>query len=172
MKKRHYWRLDTKAITLFQVLFFSLYARLGVKILYILYIQYQHIYLQNDTGTNYYKEIPLSEILAVESTGKGKPTSITSAEGGDIVSHCFEIRTANVDYFIGKRFNILCVSFHKSKTNASNSINWICFLVFIFQLRMGTKVEKWPGNGRPVSDRRWCQLSMLPDHKGLLAQLR
>merc|ERR1719400_2363166 len=74
MKKRHYWRLDTKAITLFQ----------------------------NDTGTNYYKEIPLSEILAVESTGKGKPTSITSAEGGDIVSHCFEIRTANVDYFIAE----------------------------------------------------------------------
>lgn len=78
----------------------------------MLYIQYRHIYLQNDTGTNYYKEIPLSEILAVESTGKGKPTSITSAEGGDIVSHCFEIRTANVDYFIGKRLNIFCVPFH------------------------------------------------------------
>ena len=104
------------------IFIFSLYTRLG-KILYILYVQYQHIYLQNDTGTNYYKEIPLSEILAVESTGKGKPTSITSAEGGDIVSHCFEIRTANVDYFIGKRFNIFCVSFHKSKTNASSSIN-------------------------------------------------
>ena len=54
----------------------------------------------------------MSEILAVESTGKGKPTSITSAEGGDIVSHCFEIRTANVDYFIGKRFDIFCVPFH------------------------------------------------------------
>ena len=80
--------------------------------LYKLYEQYQHIHLQNDTGTNYYKEIPLSEILAVESTGKGKPTSITSAEGGDIVSHCFEIRTANVDYFIGKRFNIFFVPFH------------------------------------------------------------
>ena len=93
------------------IFIFSLYTRLG-KILYILYVQYQHIYLQNDTGTNYYKEIPLSEILAVESTGKGKPTSITSAEGGDIVSHCFEIRTANVDYFIGKRFDIFCVPFH------------------------------------------------------------
>ena len=88
----------------------------------MLYIQYRNIYLQNDTGTNYYKEIPLSEILAVESTGKGKPTSITSAEGGDIVSHCFEIRTANVDYFIGKRFNTYFVPFHiKQKTNTSNS---------------------------------------------------
>ena len=96
------------------IFIFSLYTRLG-KILYILYVQYQHIYLQNDTGTNYYKEIPLSEILAVESTGKGKPTSITSAEGGDIVSHCFEIRTANVDYFIGKRFDIFCVPFHISQ---------------------------------------------------------
>ena len=86
--------------------FFVLYKTSSVKILYIPYVQYQHIYLQNDTGTNYYKEIPLSEILAVESTGKGKPTSITSAEGGDIVSHCFEIRTANVDYFIGKLFDI------------------------------------------------------------------
>ena len=57
--------------------------------------------MQNDTGTNYYKEIPLSEILAVESTGKGKPTSITPGEGADAISHCFEIRTANVDYFIG-----------------------------------------------------------------------
>ena len=60
-------------------------------------------FLQNDTGTNYYKEIPLSEILAVESTGKGKPTSITNADGAE-VSHCFEIRTANVDYFIGMKY--------------------------------------------------------------------
>ena len=51
----------------------------------------------------------MSEILAVESTGKGKPTSITNAEGVDI-SHCFEIRTANVDYFIGMSFWIFCVS--------------------------------------------------------------
>ena len=93
----------------------------------MLYIQNRNIYLQNDTGTNYYKEIPLSEILAVESTGKGKPASITSAEGGDLVSHCFEIRTANVDYFIGKRLNIFCVPFHiytdisQQKTNTSNS---------------------------------------------------
>lgn len=37
--KRHYWRLDTKAITLFQ----------------------------NDTSSKYFKEIPLSEILAVDA---------------------------------------------------------------------------------------------------------
>ncbi|CAG7785747.1 unnamed protein product [Allacma fusca] len=38
LRKRHFWRLDTKALTLFQ----------------------------NDTGSKYYKEIPLSEILTVE----------------------------------------------------------------------------------------------------------
>lgn len=38
MRKRHFWRLDTKSVTLFQ----------------------------NDTTSKYYKEIPLSEILSVE----------------------------------------------------------------------------------------------------------
>nr|XP_033808081.1 serine/threonine-protein kinase D1 isoform X3 [Geotrypetes seraphini] len=38
LRKRHYWRLDSKCITLFQ----------------------------NDTGNKYYKEIPLSEILCLE----------------------------------------------------------------------------------------------------------
>jgi protein kinase D len=42
-RRRHYWRLDTKSITLYQ----------------------------NETGKNFYKEIPLSEILAVE-TAKGQ----------------------------------------------------------------------------------------------------
>ena len=38
-RKRHYWRLDSKALTLFQ----------------------------SDTGSKYYKEIPLSEILSIEN---------------------------------------------------------------------------------------------------------
>jgi len=38
-RKRHYWRLDTKSVTLFQ----------------------------NDTGSKYYKEIPLAEILSVDT---------------------------------------------------------------------------------------------------------
>ncbi|KAJ8275007.1 hypothetical protein COCON_G00096320 [Conger conger] len=38
LRKRHYWRLDSKSLTLFQ----------------------------NDTGAKYYKEIPLSEILQVD----------------------------------------------------------------------------------------------------------
>jgi len=69
MTRRHYWRLDTKSITLFQ----------------------------NDTGTNYYKEIPLSEILAVESASKRSSSGESSP-----TTHCFEIRTANVDYFVGE----------------------------------------------------------------------
>ncbi|KAJ3637695.1 hypothetical protein MTP99_001133 [Tenebrio molitor] len=62
--RRHFWRLDTKSIVLFQ----------------------------NDHSSKYYKEIPLSEILAIDSA------RIKQAE----VMHCFEIRTANVDYFVGQ----------------------------------------------------------------------
>lgn len=40
--KRHYWRLDTKSITLFQ----------------------------SETGSKYYKELPLAEILAVDGARK------------------------------------------------------------------------------------------------------
>ncbi|XP_063918522.1 serine/threonine-protein kinase D3 isoform X2 [Zophobas morio] len=64
MVRRHFWRLDTKAIVLFQ----------------------------SDQGSKYYKEIPLSEILAIDSA------RIKQAD----VMHCFEIRTANVDYFVGQ----------------------------------------------------------------------
>ncbi|XP_063222839.1 serine/threonine-protein kinase D1 [Bacillus rossius redtenbacheri] len=64
MRKRHYWRLDTKSVTLFQ----------------------------SDTGSKYYKEIPLAEILAVE---------IARIPQGDVM-HCFELRTANVDYYVGE----------------------------------------------------------------------
>ncbi|RZF33878.1 hypothetical protein LSTR_LSTR009902 [Laodelphax striatellus] len=64
MRKRHYWRLDSKSVTLFQ----------------------------SDTGSKYYKEIPLAEILAVESARRLQ---------GDVM-HCFELRTANVDYFVGE----------------------------------------------------------------------
>merc|ERR1711970_540410 len=64
MRKRHYWRLDSKSITMFK----------------------------SETGPNYYKEVPLSEILAVDTAKK------LSGE----VMHCFEIRTANVDFFVGE----------------------------------------------------------------------
>ena len=54
---------------------------------------YSHFaFFQNDTGSNYYKEIPLSEILAVE----------TAKKGATDIQHCFEIRTANVDYYVGE----------------------------------------------------------------------
>ncbi|XP_075223553.1 serine/threonine-protein kinase D3 [Lycorma delicatula] len=63
-RKRHYWRLDSKSVTLFQ----------------------------SDTGSKYYKEIPLAEILAVDSARSPQ---------GDVM-HCFELRTTNVDYFVGE----------------------------------------------------------------------
>ncbi|XP_053678268.1 serine/threonine-protein kinase D3 [Anopheles nili] len=62
--KRHYWRLDSKAITLFV----------------------------SDQGSKYYKEIPLNEIVAVEQA--------RTLQGA--VLHCFEIRTATVDYYVGQ----------------------------------------------------------------------
>ncbi|XP_013174633.1 PREDICTED: serine/threonine-protein kinase D3-like, partial [Papilio xuthus] len=61
--KRHYWRLDSKSITLFT----------------------------SEQGTKYYKEIPLNEILAVD----------TARQPHSDVMHCFELRTANVDYMVG-----------------------------------------------------------------------
>ncbi|XP_052860795.1 serine/threonine-protein kinase D1 isoform X1 [Anopheles cruzii] len=62
--KRHYWRLDSKAITLFV----------------------------SDQGSKYYKELPLNEILAVE----------TARTPYGPVLHCFEIRTAAVEYYVGQ----------------------------------------------------------------------
>lgn len=61
--KQHYWRLDSKAITLFV----------------------------SDQGSKYYKEIPLNEIIAIDA----------ARNLGSDIQHCFEIRTANVDYFVG-----------------------------------------------------------------------
>lgn len=45
----------------------------------------------SDTSTKYYKEIPLSGILAINPSGKGN-------------SYCFELKTQNLDYFCGEDF--------------------------------------------------------------------
>ena len=66
---------------------------------------------QSDTGTNYYKEIPLSEILAVETAKKSN---------ADSPNHCFEIRTANVDYFVGM--------IDYSRLLAAASIIYVCLI--------------------------------------------
>ncbi|OCT64768.1 serine/threonine-protein kinase D1 [Xenopus laevis] len=68
MRKRHYWRLDSKCITLFQ----------------------------NDTGSKYYKEMPLSEILSLE------PAKDLSLLCPGANPHCFEMTTANVVYYVGE----------------------------------------------------------------------
>ncbi|XP_037603435.1 serine/threonine-protein kinase D1 isoform X2 [Sebastes umbrosus] len=68
LRKRHYWRLDSKCITLFQ----------------------------NDTGSKYYKEIPLSEILSLEPT----QTFALLPDGANPA--CFEITTATLVYYIGE----------------------------------------------------------------------
>ncbi|XP_036006250.1 serine/threonine-protein kinase D1 isoform X2 [Fundulus heteroclitus] len=68
LRKRHYWRLDSKCITLFQ----------------------------NDTGSKYYREIPLSEILSLEPA----QTFSLLPEGAN--PHCFEITTASLVYYVGE----------------------------------------------------------------------
>ncbi|XP_056652244.1 serine/threonine-protein kinase D2 isoform X2 [Monodelphis domestica] len=68
LRKRHYWRLDSKCLTLFQ----------------------------NNTTNRYYKEIPLSEILAVE------PAQNFTLVPPGTNPHCFEIVTANTIYFVGE----------------------------------------------------------------------
>ncbi|BES90417.1 Serine threonine-protein kinase D [Nesidiocoris tenuis] len=64
LQKRHYWRLDSKSLTLFQ----------------------------NETSSKYYKEIPLAEILSISPPKKCY---------GDM-KHCFEIHTAQVEYYVGE----------------------------------------------------------------------
>nr|CAD7195172.1 unnamed protein product [Timema douglasi] len=75
MRKRHYWRLDTKSVTLFQ----------------------------SDSGSKYYKELPLAEILTVEiaRTPQGALGHLTRMLLTEVM-HCFELRTANVDYYVGE----------------------------------------------------------------------
>ncbi|XP_072283497.1 serine/threonine-protein kinase D1 [Pyxicephalus adspersus] len=75
LRKRHYWRLDSKCITLFQ----------------------------NDTGSKYYKEIPLSEILCLE------PAKNLSLLPPGANPHCFEITTANIVYYVGESLPPLTV---------------------------------------------------------------
>ncbi|KAK6487729.1 serine/threonine-protein kinase D2-like [Huso huso] len=72
LRKHHYWRLDCKCIILFQ----------------------------NDTTSKYYKEIPLSEILSVETA---QNFSLVPAGTSP---HCFEIITGNMRYFVGEEPSI------------------------------------------------------------------
>ncbi|KAH0949898.1 hypothetical protein HN011_003302 [Eciton burchellii] len=64
IRKKHYWRLDTKSITLFQ----------------------------SENGSKYYKEIPLAEISAIE----------TAKTPRSYIMHCFELKTTNIDYYVGE----------------------------------------------------------------------
>ncbi|KAH0631576.1 hypothetical protein JD844_005970 [Phrynosoma platyrhinos] len=68
LRKRHYWRLDSKCLTLFQ----------------------------NNSSSRYYKEIPLSEILAVETA---RDFSLVPSGANP---HCFEIITAKATYYVGE----------------------------------------------------------------------
>uniref|UniRef100_H3A7U2 Serine/threonine-protein kinase n=1 Tax=Latimeria chalumnae TaxID=7897 RepID=H3A7U2_LATCH len=85
LRKRHYWRLDCKCITLFQ----------------------------NNTTNRYYKEIPLSEVLRVDSAHN------VSLIPSGTNPHYFEIVTANVTYFVGE--DISCSPAQPSSCDMLNS---------------------------------------------------
>ena len=80
-RKRYYWRLDTKAIQLFRVS-----CTLSRPVVVTQSIR-TFPSIQTETSSSYYKEIPLSEILAINTHGDG---------------YCFELKTAHVDYFCGE----------------------------------------------------------------------
>uniref|UniRef100_A0A4W3GX68 Serine/threonine-protein kinase n=1 Tax=Callorhinchus milii TaxID=7868 RepID=A0A4W3GX68_CALMI len=90
LRKRHYWRLDSKCITLFQ----------------------------NDTGSKYYKEIPLSEILSME------PAKNFSLLPTGATAHCFEITTASVVYFVGENLtNYLSIPTNNSVLSSGTGLD-------------------------------------------------
>ncbi|XP_078393961.1 serine/threonine-protein kinase D3-like, partial [Cetorhinus maximus] len=71
LRKRHYWQLDSKCITLYQ----------------------------NESGTKFYKEIPLSEILLVKSS---QDVPSLSPDGAP---HCFELVTDSDALYVGENLH-------------------------------------------------------------------
>uniref|UniRef100_A0A8C5N2Z3 protein kinase C n=1 Tax=Leptobrachium leishanense TaxID=445787 RepID=A0A8C5N2Z3_9ANUR len=71
MRKKHYWQLDSKCITLFH----------------------------NETGGKFYKEVPLSDILHIESFDK----KANGLQHNEDAPHCFELLTDTVVFYVGER---------------------------------------------------------------------
>ncbi|KAM8847401.1 serine/threonine-protein kinase D3-like isoform 2-T2 [Synchiropus picturatus] len=68
LRKRHYWRLDSKTLTLFQ----------------------------HETGSKFYKEIPLSQVLRVD------PAQEPSLQAPAASPHSFQLVTATTVYYVGE----------------------------------------------------------------------
>jgi protein kinase D len=67
-RKKHYWRLDSKCITMFT----------------------------SDSGNKFYREVPLSEILSVDSPG----AAAGGASATETSPVSFQIKTANLNIFV------------------------------------------------------------------------
>ncbi|XP_078064143.1 serine/threonine-protein kinase D3-like, partial [Mustelus asterias] len=72
LRKKHYWRLDSKCITLYQ----------------------------NETGTKFYKEIPLSDVLLVKSAKEFSALSPGSTP------HSFELVTDTDTLYVGENLQV------------------------------------------------------------------
>lgn len=117
-RKRHYWRLDSKCITLFQSDTGNKYYKVrGNDItcclsLFLIFC-YQPLVLSSPlVHPSLLQEIPLSEILSLE------PAQNVSLLPDGANPHCFEIATASLVYYVGENLQ-----------RAESSVSSSCILV-------------------------------------------
>eukprot|EP00062_Callorhinchus_milii_P008865 gi/632951994/ref/XP_007891602.1/ PREDICTED: serine/threonine-protein kinase D1 isoform X2 [Callorhinchus milii] len=127
LRKRHYWRLDSKCITLFQ----------------------------NDTGSKYYKEIPLSEILSME------PAKNFSLLPTGATAHCFEITTASVVYFVGENLtNYLSIPTNNSVLSSGTGLDVARMWEMAIQHALMPVIPKGTSTGSVHSHHRDVSISI------------
>uniref|UniRef100_A0A672US28 Serine/threonine-protein kinase n=1 Tax=Strigops habroptila TaxID=2489341 RepID=A0A672US28_STRHB len=127
LRKRHYWRLDSKCITLFQ----------------------------NDTGSKYYKEIPLSEILSLE------PVKTFSLLPQGANPHCFEISTANIVYYVGENIeNLSSVPLNNSVISSGIGIDVARMWEIAIQHALMPVIPKGASTGSGASLHRDISISI------------
>uniref|UniRef100_A0A8V5GJY5 Serine/threonine-protein kinase n=1 Tax=Melopsittacus undulatus TaxID=13146 RepID=A0A8V5GJY5_MELUD len=127
LRKRHYWRLDSKCITLFQ----------------------------NDTGSKYYKEIPLSEILSLEPA----KTFTLLPQGAS--PHCFEISTANIVYYVGENIeNLSSVPLNNSVISSGIGIDVARMWEMAIQHALMPVIPKGASTGSGASLHRDISISI------------
>ena len=79
-RKKHFWRLDSKCITMFMVRgLINFICSQSMHITHSLALHYTAPLSQAETGSAYHREVPLSEVLAVD---EGRAGLVGGAEEG------------------------------------------------------------------------------------------
>ena len=79
-RKRHFWRLDSKCITMFMVRgLINFICSQSMHITHSLALHYTALRSQAETGSAYHRELQLSEVLAVD---EGRAGLVGGAEEG------------------------------------------------------------------------------------------